>query len=159
MKSPVLASILLALALAACATPAAYAPAARAGGAGFSDTRIETDRFRVTFRGAGAGDVVENFALRRAAEITLAERRDWFIVDARSLDREASAAPRTSISIGAGGFSGGRTSVGAGASVGIPLCGAGWAVARLDIRLGAGPKPADPQAYDARMVLANLGPR
>ncbi|NDC57686.1 MAG: hypothetical protein EBZ50_02420 [Alphaproteobacteria bacterium] len=147
MKSPVLASILLALALAlaACASTSAYAPAARASGAGFSETRIETDRFRVTFRGASsAGQACTRLSSRQPGNASQ-------VLALRGLGGGTAGL--------AGGFSGGRTSVGAGASVGIPLGGAGWAVARLDIRLGAGPKPADPQAYDARAVLANLGPR
>ena len=44
---------LLGLSLAACATPTAFAPAARPNGVGFSDMRIEQDRYRVTFQGGG----------------------------------------------------------------------------------------------------------
>jgi len=153
-----LAGLFVAVALAACATSTPYQPALRPGAAGFSEIRIETDRWRVTFKGLGEPGAVAAQALRRAAEITLNQGRDWFIVDARSEDRQ-STGPRTSISIGAGGFSGGRTSVGLGGAVGIPIGGAaGSAVAILDIRLGSGAKPADPQAYDARSVLANLAP-
>lgn len=146
-------------ALAACATPTGYGAAVKPGGYGYADTRIETDRYRVTFRGVGAPDVIENFALQRAAELTLAQGRDWFVVDSRAVDRTGGGRGPT-VSIGAGGWSGGRTSVGLGTSVGIPLGGsAGESVARLDIRIGGGPKPSSPNAYDARSVLANLAPR
>lgn len=149
----------VAAALAACATPTSYGAAVKPGGLGYTDTRIESDRFRVTFRGIGAPDVIENFALQRAAELTLAQGRDWFVVDARALERTGGGRGPT-VSIGAGGWSGGRTSVGLGTSVGIPLGGgAEENLARLDIRIGAGAKPSLAAAYDARAVLANLGPR
>ena len=154
----IVAAVVLATALAACATPTPYAPAIRVGGPGYMQTQIETDRFRVAFRGLGEAATLETLALRRAAELTLEQRRDWFIVDARGFE-PIGGGPRTSVSIGAGGWSGGRTSVGLGTSIGIPIGrSAGDGVARLDIRLGSGPKPADPQAYDARAVLSNLAP-
>lgn len=150
---------LAAAALTACATPTGYGAAMKPGGYGYTETRIESDRYRVTFRGVGAPDVIDSFALQRAAELTLSQGRDWFVVDARALDRTGGARS-PAVSIGAGGWSGGRTSVGIGTSVGIPLGGgAEENTARLDIRLGAGPKPSAPNAYDARSVLANLGAR
>jgi hypothetical protein len=159
MKLRVLSVALLATALTACATPTPYAPAIRSGGPGYMQTRIEADRFRIAFRGAGEAATLETFVLRRAAELTLEQRRHWFVVDARGFEPLGGGGPRTSVSIGAGGWSGGRTSVGVGTSIGIPLGrGTGEGVARLDIRLGSGPKPGDPQAYDARAVLANLAP-
>lgn len=144
-----------ALGLAACATATPYGPAAREGGAGYAQTRIESDRYRVTFRGTGEAAQLESFALRRAAELTLAQGRDWFVVDQRGVERTGGG-PRSSISIGAGSYSGGRTSVGLGAGIGFPLGGgAGDGVARLEIRMGAGAKPQDVNAYDARSVLAS----
>ena len=47
----ILTSVLVALSLGACATPTVFAPAARPGASGFAETRIETDRWRITFRG------------------------------------------------------------------------------------------------------------
>lgn len=155
----IVAAGVVAAVLAACATPTGYGAAVKPGGYGYAETRIESDRFRVTFRGVGRADVIETFALQRAAELTVAQGRDWFIVDARAVERTGGSRGPT-VSIGAGGWSGGRTSIGVGTSVGIPLGGGGEeSAARLDIRIGAGPKPDAPNAYDARAVLANLGPR
>ena len=73
---------LLGLSLAACATPTAFAPAARPNGVGFSDMRIEQDRYRVTFQGGGGAPAaqVEDYALLRSAIITLDAGYDWFRV-------------------------------------------------------------------------------
>ena len=78
----------LVLGLAACATPSVYAPATRPGGAGFSETRIENDRYRVTYRDAANEASAADFALLRAAELTLAQGYDWFVVDQRSTERD-----------------------------------------------------------------------
>lgn len=71
-----------ALILAACATSTPYAPAAQSGGFGFSEQRIENNRFRITFRGnsSTARETVENSLLFRAAELTVQQGYDYFIV-------------------------------------------------------------------------------
>jgi hypothetical protein len=145
-----------ALALAACATPAPYGPATRSGGAGFSELRIENDRYRVTYRDAQNESAAADYALLRAAEITLAQGYDWFIVDQRSTDREGQGSgPRITVG-GASTNYGGRTSVGVGAGVGFNLGGGPKATVSLEIRLGRGAKPTDANAYDARQVQATL---
>lgn len=65
---------------AACATSTPYGPAN--GGYGFSDQKIEDNRYRVTFRGnaSTSRETVENFLLYRAAELTLENGFDYFIV-------------------------------------------------------------------------------
>lgn len=146
----------LVLMLAACATPGVYGPATKPGGAGFSDLRIENDRYRVTYRDAPNATVAADYALLRASEITLAQGYDWFIVDNRSSDREGQGSgPRITIG-GASTNYGGRTSVGVGAGVGFNLGGGPKATASLEIRLGRGAKPLDANAYDARQVQATL---
>ncbi|MBL9048439.1 MAG: hypothetical protein JNK34_14280, partial [Tabrizicola sp.] len=84
-----------ALALAACATAPTYAPASGLGRPGYSEQRIESDRFRVVFRSQAAADpgLIEALALRRAAEITVETGYDHFIVDRREVDRGQRSGP------------------------------------------------------------------
>lgn len=151
-------ALILALALAACASPAVYAPATRPGGPGYFATKIENDRYRVTYNGAGSAEQASDYALLQAAELTLANGYDWFVVDQRSADRQGPGkGPRISIGGGSATF-GHHTSVGAGVGVGFNLGGEKNGVT-LEIRLGRGPKPADANAYDARQVRATVRPR
>jgi hypothetical protein len=150
-----LLSALAALALGACATaPTAYGPAASADAMGYRSTRIETDRYRVAFRGNPdlKGPQVEDLALRRAAEITVADGYQWF----RVVDRHTEQI---------GGRRNGGTSVGVGGSSGSYGSGVGLGLSfdltpdsrryetSLEILLGKGAKPGDGDAYDAQSVL------
>lgn len=68
--------------LAACTTATPYGPASQGGGYGFSDQRIEENRFRITFRGnsSTSRETVENSLLYRAAELTVDQGYDYFVV-------------------------------------------------------------------------------
>lgn len=81
-----------ALALASCATaPTPYQPAgASRGEGGYSENRIAPDRWRVTFAGNAltSRETVEGYLLYRAAELTLAQGKDWFEIMDREVDRE-----------------------------------------------------------------------
>ena len=152
------------LLLAACATgPTPYAPAQRAGGPGFTETRIESDRYRVNFHADSGGMArASDLVLLRAAELTLQNGNDWFAVTQRETEGGAYAGgARPNVSIGVGGANyGGHTSIGTG--VGVTLGGNGGsngATATLEIRMGKGPKPADVAVYDARDVQRSIGPR
>jgi hypothetical protein len=85
------AALSLAAALSACETATPYQPlqagAAQAGG--YSDTKIEPNRFKVTFQGNGmtSRDTVETYLLYRAAELTLHEGYDWFETVDRATDK------------------------------------------------------------------------
>lgn len=155
-----------ALALAACASTPTYAPAATPGGVGYSESAIENDRYFVTYRAGGQASaaLIQDYALLRAAELTLSRGAEWFWVDRRTIDAQAVAdtGPRFGVSVGGASF-GGRTSTGVGVGVNFPLGGgAGGERARsatLEIRLGQGPKPDDANAYDAAAVAANLRAR
>lgn len=74
--------------LAACATGSPYRPAASGGGYGYADQRLEENRFRLTFNGGGNTDRadVEDYLLYRAAELTVANGYDYFVIDNRSTD-------------------------------------------------------------------------
>lgn len=140
--------------LAGCAATPSYGPAARAGDYGYLDQKIETGRYRVSYRAKGQA-AADDGALRRAAEITLQEGGEWF----RVLSRDAEAVSgRSGSSIGIGGATGGRNSS-VGVGVQLPLGGGGTdeVTIRLEILIGSGEKPDLPGIYDARQVLGNLG--
>jgi hypothetical protein len=154
MKHTQMAAAALALLAAGCAGTPAYGPA-EGSGFGYREQAIESARYRVTYRAKSPVEA-EDGALRRAAELTRQQGYDYFTVTARSVDRERSASPRSSIGIGGG--TGGRRS-GVGVGVNVPLGGGGseTATARLEIFMGRGQKPGDPRSYDAGAVLSNLG--
>ncbi|NWG93283.1 MAG: hypothetical protein HXY21_12390 [Parvularculaceae bacterium] len=150
-----------ALALAACATAVGteYAAADRAG-YGYASTRIEGDRFRVSFAGDGAtpASVVEDYALLRAAEIALENGYDWFRVVGRSLDERE----KGGVGIGAGVGGGGRN-VGVGVGGNIGKVGARkFYTSNLEVLYGKGAKPEGDdrgEVYDARSVIETIRAR
>jgi hypothetical protein len=149
-----------AVVLAGCATAVgtAYAPA-DAKGFGYAETRVEPDRYRITFAGDGATppEVVEDFAMLRAAELAVAGGYDWFRVVARAL----SAEDKGGVGIGAGfgtGSVGRRSAVGVGVGGDLGTVGARrFYTARLEVLFGRGAKPeqgpGDSGVYDARSVI------
>ena len=81
--------VLLGLLLAACAgKPTPYQQAQ--GGYGYSEQRIEENRYRVSFAGnsATSRQTVEDYLLYRAAELTVQNGHDWFEVAARDTVQE-----------------------------------------------------------------------
>lgn len=155
-----------AIALAACASTPVYAPAAGTNAAGYSETQIESNRYFVTYRAGGAADaaLLQDYALLRAADLTLQNGRDWFWVDNRRLEAEGARSGGPSIGVGIGGGNWGRRSgVSVGVGVNIPIGGAPAGTraraATVEIRFGEGGKPDDPNAYDARSLSANLRAR
>jgi hypothetical protein len=149
-------SVLLALTLAACSTaPTVYGPASTSSATGYRQTKIEDNRFRVSFRANPdlKAPQVEDMALRRSAELALENGREWFLVVNRFTEL-------------VGGASGGGTSVGVGGSSGSYGSSVGVGIgfdltpdsrryeSTLEILLGSGAKPASPDAYDARAILS-----
>ena len=84
--------IALASVTACASTPTAYQPMA-GGDRGYSEMRIEQDRYRIRFAaGSDASfQLAEDYALRRAAEITLRDGGDWFLVVGIGLRFDGSA--------------------------------------------------------------------
>jgi hypothetical protein len=163
-----IAIIAAAATLAACATapPPPYTAAASSVSLGYSETQIESNRYFVTYRAPNGADtaVLEDYALLRAADLTLQNGREWFWVDRRSIDQHYANGAGPSIGVGVGGGSwGSRSGASVGVGVNFPI-GGGHAGERarsatLEIRFGEGPKPDDPNAYDARTVADNLRAR
>lgn len=147
-------------ALGACATAAPYGPAASAGGQGWTLQPIENDRWRVAYRGLGPPEQVYDYALLRAAELTLERGYEWFEVDERGIDAGYPGGARPSVGIG-GGTSrwGGYRSSGVGVGVGVNLSPGAPSTVVLEVRLGRGARPDRPNAYDAADVQRTIGPR
>ncbi|MBU2136152.1 MAG: hypothetical protein KKA45_08145 [Alphaproteobacteria bacterium] len=156
-----LACLSLCAALGACAmADTAYGPAYGPRGAGFSEYRIEPGRYRVTFQGGPGAppQQVADYALLRAAELTLAEGYDWFAITDRATSGRPDSGPRLSLGTGGGSY-GGRSAIGVGVGTSFSL-GGGPAVAHsLEVVMGHGDRPADPNAYLARGVRESLRPR
>jgi hypothetical protein len=175
------AALVLAGALAGCATPTPYqplAPGAEAAG-GFSEVRVEPNRWRVTFSGntVTSRETVEGYLLYRAAELTTQQGFDWFEIVDRNTERSGYTYidPDPFYSPWYGGYGYWRPYWRYWGAGGWNSWYPGWGgpfwadtidvhtVNRFDataeIFLGHGPKPADnPRAFDARQVVENLRP-
>ncbi|MBJ7486044.1 hypothetical protein [Brevundimonas sp.] len=158
----ILAVALSASALTACASLAPYGPQAGPGGQGFSEQRIESDRYRVSYNGVGAPGPVADRALLRAAQLTSQQGYDWFEVTQRYIDGRPDSAGgvRPSVSVGYGSSSyGGWRASGTGIGVGLNISGPSPTSTVLEVRLGRGPTPDRAEVYDADEVERNLAGR
>jgi hypothetical protein len=169
-------------ALAGCATPTPYQPniPGTAQSGGYSEVRIEPNRFRVTFSGNSltSRQTVESYLLYRSAELTVAQGYDWFEAADRHTDKRTDyyaspdpfyASPyyhtwgygfRPSWRYYRGGF-GWRTWDPWGRDPfwgGMDIQQVNQYQATAEIVLGRGAKPNNPSAFDARAVLNSLGP-
>jgi len=151
-----------AAALCACASaPTLYQPAAGPKAVGYSEFRIEPDRFRITFRGGpGApAEQVGDYALLRAAELTVDQGYDWFRVAERMTQVVGGdSGPR--LSLGTGGADYGRHSaVGVGVGTSFNLGGGPALAQTIEILLGKGAVPRGADVYNAREVQRSLRAR
>jgi hypothetical protein len=159
MRRTMIAALILAAAGCATAVGTAYAPAGK-DGYGFAETRIEGDRYRVSFAGDGAtpAATVEDYALLRAAEIAIANGYDWFRVVGRAVEERE----KGGVGIGAGLGGGGRN-VGVGVGGNIGKVGARrFYTANLEVLYGKGEKPGGDdrgEVYDARSVAETIRAR
>ena len=148
------------LALTACASLAPYGQQRGSGGQGYSEQRIESNRYRVTYNGVGAAGRVADWALVRAADLTTEQGYDWFEVTQSWTDGRPGGAGgvRPSVSIGGGSSRyGGYSASGVGVGVGLNFSGPSPTSTVLEVRLGRGTAPDRAEAYDAREVQAALG--
>lgn len=183
-KSAAFAVVALAAALAGCATPTPYQPniPGQAASGGYSELRIEDNRFRVNFTGNSltSRETVEGYLLFRAAELTIQNGYDWFSIQDRrtDADRRTYVEPDPLYRPWYGPSYGywrpswryyGRPF---GWRTWDPFWGDPFWANRVDVRtverfeasaeivMGRGAKPADDlRAFDARAVVENLRPR
>lgn len=159
--------------LSACVTATPYGPASQGGGFGFAEQQIEQDRFRISFRGNSSTrrETVENSLLYRAAELTLQQGYDYFIVVENETEASRSFY-NTAYPAFYGRYRYGSPFFRSGFGFPYYAYGFGWGVpydayttevrrysAVAFVVMQAGEKPEDnPQAFTARQVLDNLGP-
>ncbi|HEV2531334.1 CC0125/CC1285 family lipoprotein [Phenylobacterium sp.] len=168
--------------LAACATPTPYQPniPGQASSGGYSELRIEPDRWRVTFNGNSltSRETVEAYLLYRSAELSVQQGYDWFSIVDRHTNRDAHTYvqpdPLYQPWYGYGGW---RPSWrfqrrGLGWRTWDPFWGDPFWADRYDVQTverfeasaeivmhhGAKP-PGDPGAFDAHAVIDSLRPR
>jgi hypothetical protein len=161
MPRPAAAAVLavLGLLLAACAGgPTLYQQAQ--DGYGYSEQRIEENRYRVSFAGnaATSRQTVEDYLLYRGAELTVQTGHDWFEVVHRNTVQDYSGfggSPQMGLGVGSGGDF--------GVGLSFPVLGGGGAArytAVMDILVHDGEKPQqNPDAYDAFAVISRLQPK
>jgi hypothetical protein len=79
------------LALTACASSSPYGPARGPGDSGYIDQRVDPARYVVTFQGNASMDpsLVYEYALLRAAEVTLDSDYGWFYIVSRDQTGDA----------------------------------------------------------------------
>ena len=171
------APLAAALLLSACATPTPYQPLARgsAVSGGYSDQRIEENRYRVTFSGNSltSRERVENYLLFRAAELTKQAGYDGFTMVQRATDpRTRTTGYRDPFGPGPWGYWGPswRYRHGGYWHMWDPWGRDPFWGDRIDVRtvtafeasaeiiMYRGRRPDDPASFDAAQVLANLGP-
>ena len=96
------------LMVAGCATETTYRPATGQGFArtGYSDRQIEPNRFLVSFSGNSvtSRDTVERYLFFRAAELTLQQGYDYYVMAERDTDRQTRTYSTPGLN---GGFGGG----------------------------------------------------
>lgn len=175
------AGLLVLAALAGCAKPTPYQPTD--GGYGFADRQLEANRYLVTFDGNSvtSKEDVELYLLYRAAELTLDSGNDYFVLVDRETQADTVYLNDTTFygppcwgpwgyrpgGWGYGGWWGSGYGPGFWAGWGCgPVWGSSRAVpitryeAQAEILVFSGPVPEDnPDAYDARQIVANLRPQ
>jgi len=176
-------ALVLSAGLAACATPTPYQPAVKgqSSAGGYSEIRLEPNRYRVNFTGNSltTRETVEGYLLFRAAELTVESGYDWFAVVDRDTDKKTQTyvEPDPFYRPWYGSYGFWRPSWryygrGFGWRGWDPFWGDPFWADRVDVRtverfeasaeilMQKGPKPQDdPKAFDARAVIENLKPR
>jgi hypothetical protein len=178
-RLPLLAAVAAAtLALAGCETATTYHPATGPGfnREGFSEQRIEANRYMVSFSGNSvtSRDTVDRYLLYRAAELTVQNGYDTFQLVDRNTDRRTrtyvTGDPFRPGPWGYWGVSWRFHRPGFGWGFYDPFWGDPWnrdidvhtidkyeAQAEMVRRRGARPR-GDVRAFDAHEVIQNLGP-
>lgn len=158
------------LTLGACASSPRYVAADSAYDYGYSARKISENRYRVNFNGGRRADLQDtrDYALLRAAEITVAEGYEWFQV----VDRETATTRSTESRSGIGfGYERAYYSERSCGLLGCtertrPATYASWTVDSrqpesrhshsLEIVMGKGKMPEDGHYYDADQVMRAL---
>ena len=170
--------VLAAAGLSACGGATPYQPAAQPGrnapsGYGYSEQRLEQDRFVVRFSGNSmtSRQTVETYLLFRAAELTAQNGYEWFLTVQRDTDRRTRTVIDRPYGIGPYPYWAPYWRYSSprfgwrywDPYYGDPFWDRGIDVRTIDryeasaeIVMGRGPRPDDPRAFMARDVIASL---
>lgn len=156
LHCPGLGALLAAgLLLSACATVTPYQPLSE--GEGYAEQRIESTRYRVSFAGNSITprETVENYLLFRAAELTLQQGYDYFVLTGGDTDSQTRYQQTVSAFGGFGWYSR-YPAFDIGVATSNPIT---EYQAQAYVTMYKGKRPADAaSAFDAREVRTNLGP-
>lgn len=161
------------LLLAACASNrSSYAPASEEGEVGYTESRLSEARYRVVFKGESGTslETVQDYALLRAAELTVAQNYDWFEVAERSstpiVEQRNSA--RAAVQVSTGTTRQTRCGLIGCTTTEVPSAPAfpqselefqereqGY-VASVEVLMGKGEHERSADIYDARDVIASI---
>jgi hypothetical protein len=150
--------------LAACTTATPYQPLTKsaAESGGYSEFKVERDRWRVTFKGNSmtSRQTVETYLLYRAAELTVDQGYDWFETVERHTERQSQTYVEPFGPYGYGWrpyWRYHRRGFGSFWANDIDVQTIRQYEASTEIVMHHGPKPADhTRAFDARDVLSSL---
>ncbi|MCU4677080.1 hypothetical protein N7931_15710 [Catenovulum sp. 2E275] len=164
---PISMLVLFTLILAGCASAPKYKQA-QGNGYGYSESKITSDKYRVSFKTRGDDKLmVMDFALLRAAELTKQQGYDWFVVVSRdTLIDQKSVQPRSSVGVSAGrdvyqscGALGCQTRSRPSTGVGIGLNFGDTdseIQSIIEINLGKGVRPENLDSYPADELITNI---
>jgi hypothetical protein len=160
--------IVSALGLGACASQSAYTPAEDSEAYGYYSMPLGDNRYRVGYNGNStmSENLVKDYALFRAAELTMQQGKDWF----RIVERESSSVEKA----GGAGIAWHDTDYVVARNCGLLSCSSSmrpvmhtmlgvdsasgrtiWS-SRLEIVTGTGAMPTDGSYYDADTLLRSL---
>lgn len=163
-----IAALICIVGLAGCAAqPTQYMKAQGSHDYGYRESQLTTNRYRVSFSGnpATSQDRVKDFALKRAAELTMLNGHKWFRVMTQDTEHETHSTPSTTTTMSTPpevrrdcGLFGCTTTVAPGYT-GMSVTTSHQSnrySSSIDIVMGDG-KPSDPAAvYNAEELLAFL---
>lgn len=158
-----------ALTLAACSSQPDYR-AAEDNGYGYTETKLTDSQYQIQFKARGTDKAAaHNYALLRAAEVTVENNYDWFVVTHREteVDKEtvqtADFYPRSGDMVTYCNAITCRTSYHprSAFSAGIHVGGRTDSdiIVTLDTRMGNGEQPDTDYSYNAAEVIENLQPK
>lgn len=168
MKKTYIKPILLCLTLAStlvflgCSSRPVYSPAAESGKVGFYESKLTSDRYRVSFVGypSTTGDEVQNFVLLRAAELTLQNNFEWFEIINRTLtEKTHNSDPTFTIGLSSSCYPFGCSGLGSRWYTGMRVDGDGYSdryKASIEIRMGNGETEDEKTIYNAKELVENL---
>lgn len=141
--------------LQACATTSPYQPA-NSRGYGYSETQLSDTQYRIDFKAweVPSGKAV-NYAMLRAAELTLEKGYDWF----ETVDRQrevVKSRPTTTVVFGASSMRGAHFGTGMGFGMDMGGNDRNESEVLLEIQMGKGVRPDATQVYSANELVKNL---